>query len=74
MTLAGRSVVYMTIVESIEYKLGQIEGKIDLLLDRTAGQERRIRGLEAFRWKLAGALAVLSLMASFLGAWVVHRG
>jgi hypothetical protein len=64
---------------NIDYKLGVIESKLDMLLaqesakdERMTAQEARIQTLENFRWKLAGALSAWMVVLSIALAWYEH--
>ncbi len=43
----------------IHVLVGRIDGKVDLILERTTSHETRLRSLEAWRNRLAGGLAIL---------------
>lgn len=78
--MAGRlCCAYMT-MDNLDYRLGEIAGKLDQLLasvaakdlveaERDKQMERRVSVLEAARWKTAGALSVWSLILSIALAW-----
>lgn len=58
--------------ESLERSIGRIEGKIDLVLERTAVQaqalekiDTRVTVIEEWRWKLLGASAAVGAIAGF---------
>lgn len=64
---------------NIEYKLGQIDGKLDMLLEfhRSSGaqngqRDKRIGALEKFQWKTAGALSAWAVVLSLVLAWWTH--
>lgn len=42
--------------------MGRVESKVDILLERTADQGKRIGDLEVSRGRLAGALAILTVV------------
>lgn len=54
----------------IHRTLGNIDAKIDCLLEGKDDHEGRIRTLERSRWTAAGALAVLTSV----GTWLIQRG
>lgn len=65
----------------LQFKLGEISGKIDQLLAQEAAREKRIdalegrtRSLEVFRWKSAGAISVWALVLGALVTWINKHG
>lgn len=51
--------------ESIERTLGNIEAKVDMLLDSHASFEKRVSSLEKWRNLLTGAYSLLVLAAGY---------
>lgn len=51
--------------DEIQRSLGRIEGMLSPLVTKVTDQETRIRGLERWRWLLAGAFTVLSALVKF---------
>jgi hypothetical protein len=47
--------------------LGRVEGKVDLVLDKLSGHDKRISAVEKKVWYAAGAGAVLSAFAVKIG-------
>jgi hypothetical protein len=47
--------------------LGRIEGKVDLIIDKLSGHDKRIAAVEKKVWYAGGVAAVLSVIAAKLG-------
>lgn len=60
-------------VAQVFNKLGVIEGKQDLTLERLEGFDRRIRSLERFRAKLLGIFAAVSVLVGAAWSWTKDR-
>lgn len=66
---------------TVEYKLGRIEGKVDMILatrqedmDREKVLEGRVDSLEKFRWTLLGGATTISILVSFaLNTVIWHK-
>lgn len=66
---------------NIERSIGRLEGKVDGVITRlaqleatTAQIETRTRGLENWRWKVAGIAAGISAFFTYLGASLMGIG
>jgi hypothetical protein len=53
--------------DSVDSRLGRIEGKIDLLISRETITDERLHSVEKKVWYAAGASAVLAAVAVKLG-------
>lgn len=51
-------------------RLEVIDGRNGVADQVHRDHETRLRALEAFRWKLAGVLFVVSVLAGILSAWI----
>lgn len=52
--------------ENLERAIGQVEAKVDILLERTAGYELRLGAVEKKVYWASGASAVIAFIASHL--------
>lgn len=55
----------VNMVTDVRVDLVGIDGKLERLVSDTADHEKRLRALEAFRWKAAGIGTVIGAGASF---------
>jgi hypothetical protein len=58
-------------------KQGEMGVQLAVISEQLKGlpdHETRLRSLEGFRWKLTGAVLVLSLLSGGAGALLVHAG
>ena len=53
-------------VHAIELAVGKITERLDRAIADGADHERRLRSLEAWRWKAAGAAAVIGAVSAAL--------
>lgn len=54
--------------DDIQRSMGRVEAKVDLLLERTGGFEKRISSVEKKVWYASGASAVIAFIATnFIG-------
>ena len=53
-------------VHAIEVAVAGMDGKLDRAVTDGADHERRLRSLEAWRWKAAGAAAVIGAVSAAL--------
>jgi hypothetical protein len=50
--------------------VGNLEGKMDLLIEASSSHDKRIRKLEGYKKYLMGAVAVCSIGISYLVEWI----
>lgn len=53
--------------QQFAHQLGRMEGKLDMICDELPRHDERIRNLEAWRWYLAGAVAVIAAGLGLVG-------
>lgn len=71
----------MEMSESVDYKLGRIEGKLDMILaarveDGAEAKDvcERVESLEKFKWMLFGGATTVSTIVAFLANVLIwHR-
>lgn len=47
--------------------MGRVESKMDLVLERTAGHEKRLSKVERMQWWASGAVGVVAFFAAKIG-------
>ena len=52
--------------DDLQRAMGRVESKVDILLDRTEGYEKRIHAVEKKVWYASGVSAVLAFIATHI--------
>lgn len=58
--------------DDVQRSLGQIEAKVDILLERTSAYEKRIGAIEKKVWWSSGAAAIIAFVVTKLPALGGH--
>jgi len=55
-------------IAEIRQKLGEIEGKVSNIADDVAELKEDVKNLNAFKWKIYGAVSIIGFLAGIMGA------
>ena len=53
---------------STDYKLGELDSKFNSLHERFNTLERKVDGLNTWRWKVVGSTSILAAIVGFLAS------
>jgi len=57
-------------IAEIRHKLGEIEGKVSNIADDMSELKEDVKNLNAFKWRIYGAVSIVGFLAGILGAVV----
>ena len=55
-------------IAEIRQKLGEIEGKVNNIASDVSELKEDVKGLNAFKWRVYGAVSIIGFLAGIIGA------
>jgi len=57
-------------IAEIRQKLGELDGKVDNIVSSVSEMRKDVENLNAFKWRIYGAVSIVGFLAGILGAVV----